>query len=65
MKPLLLILILNLPNGQQTEVSLSTMDARDCLEVMHDIWTAETSVAYIDETGTAWRTVDAACLPTE
>ena len=65
MNQLLLILILNFPNGQQTEISLSTMKERECLEVMHDIWAAKTSIAYIDETGTEWRTVDAACLPTE
>lgn len=59
---LILVLLLNLPNGEQIEQSRIRMDAVSCLIMQEAVWNGPNEVAYIDEFGPA-PIIDAACIP--
>lgn len=59
-----IVLLLNLPDGQQVEISQSMpLDEADCLFYQSSVWNgAGNSIVYTDEDGPVHR-YDAACVP--
>lgn len=62
--PLRLVLLVNLPDGRQTETELATLPEAVCLPAMRAIWRANADAPLVgfDEYGPI-PAFDAACLP--
>ena len=63
MKTLTLLILLNLPTGEQIVVSETVMPEAQCLEMQGDIWQSDSPITYIDSEHGAVAVVDAACVP--
>ena len=63
--PLRLVLLVNLPDGRQTETDLATLPAPACVRAMRAMWRANEDAPLVgfDEFGPI-PAFDAACLPT-
>lgn len=63
MKSLLLLLLINLPNGEQLEIPLLTTNSIVvCDAGQRSVWDAGSEVSYVDVQGPV-PLIDAACIP--
>lgn len=62
MKTLILLLIINLPNGESQEIAVARgLDRPTCDAMAKSVWDAGSPVAYYDDQG-AVPALDAACV---